>query len=87
MTSGRSRAAAARAGRAVAPVGARDGADDYGFGPLPGLAPPDGSFTARAGYGLGLMAPFTEVGWAAHRSRRLRVGGRVWKRPKRLKWS
>ena len=45
---------------------------------MPGLAAPDGSFTARAGYGLGLVAPFTEVGWAAQRSRRLRVGVRVW---------
>ena len=62
-----------------APAGGADSLwNDHGFGPLPGLAAPDGSFTARAGYGLGLVAPFTEVGWAAQRSRRLRVGVRVW---------
>ena len=62
-----------------APAGGADSLwNDYGFGPLPGLAAPDGSFTARAGYGFGLVAPFTEVGWAAQRSRRLRFGLRVW---------
>ena len=68
-----------------APAGGADSFwNDHGFGPLPGLAPPDGSFTARAGYGLGLVAPFTEVGWAAQRSRRLRVGLRVWEAAKAL---
>ena len=68
-----------------APAGGADSLwNDHGFGPLPGLAAPDGSFTARAGYGLGLVAPFTEVGWAAQRSRRLRVGVRVWEAAKAL---